>query len=73
MTSNPAELGDDAFAMFKRGHGDDQEGCAIGLAVCRKIVEAHGGGIVAARRRWRYENQLRLARFVTAHASAGEM
>jgi signal transduction histidine kinase len=48
MTSNPAELGDDAFAMFKRGHGDDHEGCAIGLAVCRKIVEAHGGGIVAA-------------------------
>ena len=44
----PPELGDDAFAMFKRAHGDDYEGCGIGLAVCRKIVEAHGGAIVAA-------------------------
>jgi two-component system, chemotaxis family, sensor kinase Cph1 len=43
----PPELGDDAFAMFKRAHGDDYEGCGIGLAVCRKIVEAHGGAIVA--------------------------
>jgi signal transduction histidine kinase len=45
----PPELGDDAFAMFKRAHGDDSEGCGIGLAVCRKIVETHGGAIVAAR------------------------
>jgi signal transduction histidine kinase len=44
----PPELGDDAFAMFKRAHGDDYEGCGIGLAVCRKIVEAHGGAIAAA-------------------------
>jgi signal transduction histidine kinase len=44
----PPELGDDAFAMFKRAHGDDSEGCGIGLAVCRKIVEAHGGAIIAA-------------------------
>ena len=43
----PPELGDDAFAMFKRAHGDDYEGCGIGLAVCRKIVEAHGGAIAA--------------------------
>ena len=42
------ELGDDAFTMFKRAHGDDHEGCGIGLAVCRKIVEAHGGAIAAA-------------------------
>jgi signal transduction histidine kinase len=45
----PPELGDDAFVMFKRAHGDDSEGCGIGLAVCRKIVETHGGAIVAAR------------------------
>jgi signal transduction histidine kinase len=43
----PPELGDEAFAMFKRAHGDDYAGCGIGLAVCRKIVEAHGGAIVA--------------------------
>ena len=44
----PPELGDDAFAMFKRAHGDDREGSGIGLAVCRKIIEAHGGAITAA-------------------------
>ena len=46
----PPELGDDAFAMFKRAHGEDYDGCGIGLAVCRKIIEAHGGAIVAAPR-----------------------
>ena len=43
----PRELGDDAFAMFKRAHGSEVEGSGIGLAVCRKVVEAHGGAITA--------------------------
>jgi signal transduction histidine kinase len=45
----PPELGDEIFSMFKRAHGEEIEGSGIGLAVCRKIVEAHGGAIWAER------------------------
>ena len=41
----PPDLRDEIFSMFKRAHGEEVEGCGIGLAVCRKIVEAHGGAI----------------------------
>lgn len=41
----PPELRERVFEPMQRGHGAEVQGIGIGLATCRRIVEAHRGSI----------------------------
>lgn len=44
------EKAEELFAMFRRAHESAADGAGVGLAVCRRIIEHHGGVITASGR-----------------------
>jgi light-regulated signal transduction histidine kinase (bacteriophytochrome) len=49
VTDNGIGIGEDNkqkfFSMFRRGHTGNYEGIGMGLSICKKIIENHGGVI----------------------------